>query len=42
LTVDAFAAPEDDLVPLQWSIPAWLVLAAASWAGVYFAISLIV
>jgi hypothetical protein len=41
MTVDAFTAPEDDLVPLTWSIPAWLVLAAASWAGVYFAISLV-
>lgn len=42
LTVDAFAAPEEDFVPLQWSIPAWLVLAAASWAGVYFVVSLFV
>lgn len=41
LTVDAFAAPEEDVVPLQWSIPAWITLAAASWAGVYFVFSLI-
>jgi hypothetical protein len=41
LTVDAFAAPEQDVVPLQWSIPAWITLAAASWAGVYFAVTLI-
>jgi hypothetical protein len=41
LSVDAFGTPEEDLVPLTWSIPAWIVLAAASWAGVYFAISLI-
>ncbi len=41
LTVEAFAAPEEDVVPLQWSIPAWITLAAASWAGVYFVFSLI-
>jgi hypothetical protein len=41
LTVDAFAAPEQDIVPLQWSIPAWITLAAASWVGVYFVFSLI-
>ncbi len=41
LTVDAFAAPEQDVVPLQWSIPAWITLAAASWAGVYLVVSLI-
>jgi hypothetical protein len=41
MTVDAFAAPEQDVVPLQWSIPAWITLAAASWAGVYFVFSLI-
>lgn len=41
LTVDAFAAPEEDIVPLTWSIPAWIVLAAASWGGVYLAVSLL-
>lgn len=41
LTVDAFAAPEDDIVPLTWSIPAWIVLAAASWAGVYLVLSFV-
>lgn len=41
LTVDAFAAPEQDIVPLQWSIPAWITLAAASWVGVYLVFSLI-
>ena len=42
MTVDAFGAPKEDFVPLTWSIPAWLVLAAASWAGVYFAVSLVI
>ena len=41
MTVDAFTAPEEDFVPLTWSIPAWLVLAAASWMGVYLAVSLV-
>jgi hypothetical protein len=40
-TVDAFDAPDEDFVPLTWSIPAWLVLAAASWAGLYFVLSLV-
>jgi len=40
-TREAFAAPHDDLLPLRWSIPVWLVLAAASWAAVYGLISLI-
>lgn len=37
---DGFDAPDDELLPLRWSIPVWLVLAAASWTGVYFVASL--
>jgi len=41
LRQDLHAAPAEDLLPLAWSIPIWLVLAAASWAAVYGLISLI-
>jgi hypothetical protein len=41
LTDEGFAPPQEELLPLRWSIPVWLVLAAASWAGVYFALSFI-
>jgi hypothetical protein len=38
---DAFDPPQEELLSLRWSIAVWLVLAAASWAGAYFALSLI-
>lgn len=41
LSDDGYSPPEEDLLPLKWSIPIWLVLAAASWGAVYFVISLI-
>jgi hypothetical protein len=41
LANDALNAPDEDLLPLRWSIPVWLVLAAASWGAVYFVLSLI-
>ena len=41
LVDETFSPPAEDLLPLRWSIAVWLVLAAASWAGVYFALSLI-
>lgn len=39
-TGEAYSAPDDDVLPLRWAIPVWLVLAAASWAAVYGVISL--
>jgi hypothetical protein len=41
LTDEAFSPPEEELLPLKWSIAVWLVLAAASWGAVYFVLSLI-
>lgn len=41
LTDEAFSPPDEDLLPLKWSILVWLVLAAASWGAVYFVLSLI-
>lgn len=38
---DSLQEPRDDVLPLRWSIPVWLVLAAASWAAIYYALSLI-
>ena len=39
---DMLEVPEPDLLPLRWSVPIWLILAAASWAGVFYVVSLIV
>jgi hypothetical protein len=36
-----FDAPDDDLIPLRYSVGIWLVLAAGSWAAVIYAASLI-
>ena len=33
--------PDDDLIPLRWSVWIWLTLAAGSWAAVIYAASLI-
>jgi hypothetical protein len=33
---DSFGAPEQDLIPLRWSVVIWLVLAAGSWATVFY------
>lgn len=41
LTDEAFSPPNEELLPLRWSIAIWLVLAAASWGAVYFVLSLI-
>ena len=41
LTDETFSPPEEELLPLRWSIAIWLVLAAASWGAVYFVLSLI-
>lgn len=41
LTDDAFGQPQEELLPLKWSIAVWLVLAALSWGAVYFVLSLI-
>jgi len=38
---DALQMPEEDLIPLRWSVALWLVLAAVSWAGVFAVVSLI-
>jgi hypothetical protein len=38
---DVFDAPDDDLIPLRYSVAIWLVLAAGSWAVVIYAASLI-
>ena len=40
LAGETYHAPADDVLPLRWAIPIWLVLAAASWAAVYGVISL--
>jgi hypothetical protein len=36
----AFAPPQEELLPLKWSIAVWLVLAAGSWGAIYFVLSL--
>jgi len=41
LTDETFSPPEEELLPLKWSIAVWLLLAAGSWGGIYFALSLI-
>lgn len=41
LTDEAFGQPQEELLPLKWSIAVWLVLAALSWGAVYFVLSLI-
>lgn len=41
MTDEAFSPPEEELLPLKWSIAIWLGLAAASWGGIYFVLSLI-
>ncbi len=41
LTDDAFSPPAEELLPLKWSIAVWLLLAAGSWGGLYFVLSLI-
>lgn len=38
---ESFSPPEEELLPLKWSIAIWLALAAASWGGIYFVLSLI-
>ena len=40
LSGETYRAPADDVLPLRWAIPVWLVLAAASWAAVYGVIRL--
>lgn len=41
LVDESYSPPEEDVLPLKWSIAVWLGLAAASWGAVYFALSLI-
>lgn len=41
LVDESYSPSEEDVLPLKWSIAVWLVLAAASWGAVYFALSLI-
>ena len=38
---DGLGAPSEDLIPLRWSVPIWLSLAAASWVAVIYGISLL-
>ena len=38
---EAFGPSQDDALPLKWSIAVWLLLAAVSWGGIYYAFSLI-
>ena len=33
---DAFDVPEQDMIPLRWSVVIWLALAAGSWAMVFY------
>ena len=40
LTDEAFSPPDEELLPLKWSIAVWLLLAAGSWGGLYFVLSL--
>ena len=40
LDPNMFEAPAHDVLPLRWSVPIWLFLAAASWTAVYFVASL--
>lgn len=40
LNQDALNTPTDELVPLRWSVPIWLALAAGSWVGVIYVVSL--
>ena len=40
LVDQAFEPPQEELLPLKWSIAVWLVLSAASWGGIYFLLSL--
>jgi len=37
---DTFNAPDEELIPLRWSVPIWLVLAAGSWVAVIYVVSL--
>lgn len=38
---ESFDTPEEDLLPLRWSVLIWLTLAAGSWAMVIFVASLL-
>jgi hypothetical protein len=40
VTDQTFGPVSDDTLPLKWSIALVLTLAAASWAAIWFAISL--
>lgn len=42
LSHDALDVPQEDFIPLRWSVAIWLVLAAGSWAAVFYVVSLIV
>jgi hypothetical protein len=41
LSNDTLQMPQEDFIPLRWSVALWLVLAAGSWAAVFYVISLI-